>query len=255
MTTLEQPPVNTLLVTTDYSIFKRHPCNREIKVEHVQKIAESISKKSFLSSNPIFVDTDMQVIDGQHRLKAAELLALPIYYIVNAEIVEEDIILLNSSRRNWNSENYADFYSAKGNRHYQNLKDYSKLYQVPLPTLFIFTLGGADNSKNYENFRQGFYKFPEGNKLKKITDTLEFRIQIRNELLELAIPSAVKHIIRGNAFCRALLSFLSIEEVIPQVLKDKLKLQAEKIKACPTQHAYYSMLKEIYNWKNKNPIR
>jgi len=46
--------------TTDYSIFKIHPLNREINPKHVDKIVESMKKK--LTFTFLKVDNDMQII-------------------------------------------------------------------------------------------------------------------------------------------------------------------------------------------------
>lgn len=253
MTALERAPTNTLLVTTDYTTFKKLKPNREISLNHVQKLADAIQKKNLLVTNPIMVNPDMEVIDGQHRLKAAELLGLPIYYIITADIVDEDIILLNTARKNWTADDYCDFYVAKGNKNYKLLRDYCQLYEVPLH-IFLSATRKQLGAEVLKKFREGMYKFPEGEDLKKAVEALEFKTEIIGELSSLVLPMAAKRVIKGHAFERALLPFLLQENCIPRVLKDKLRIQAEKIKVCPSQHGYYTMLKEMYNWKNKCPI-
>lgn len=254
MTTSQEIPLSAIHSTTDYTAFKKRKCNRPLNEEHIQSLAHAIEKKNMLAEHPIFVNQDMEVLDGQNRLKAAELLQTPIYYIVTANITDEDIILLNTTRKNWNILNYCDFYIAKDNKNYKQIKYYSETFQVAINILLNCGVGTRCSGDRYKSFKEGYYKFPEGESLKRMDDCLNTKVRIIEELTELALPTDVKRVIRGDSFCRAILSFLGNEDVIPNVLEDKLKTGAEKIKACASQHGYYTMLKEIYNWRNKHPI-
>lgn len=254
MTTSLERPLNAILSTTEYTIFKKRKCNRPLNEEHIDRLAEAISKKNMLAEHPIFVNEDMEVLDGQNRLKAAEMLNIPIFYIITKNITDEDIILLNTARKNWNIANYCDFYISKGNKNYTQIKYYSETYEVPINVLLNCGIGTRCSGDRYRYFKEGYYKFPEGNELKRMEECLNAKVRIIEELLELAIPSDTKRVVRGDSFCRAILSFLTIDNVIPGVLQDKLRIGAEKIRACASQHGYHTMLKEIYNWKNKNPI-
>ena len=81
--------------TTTLDKFKLKKGNRFINEAHVKALIDSIKKHNLLHLQPIIVDTNMNVIDGQHRLKAAERLQVPIYYVIAADVSFDDIILGN----------------------------------------------------------------------------------------------------------------------------------------------------------------
>lgn len=85
--------------TTDYSLFKILPFNRPLIPKYIQKLVTSIQEKNTLSYNPLLVNKKMEVIDGQRRLKAAEILSLPIFYLVLDEAGLREIILRNANIR------------------------------------------------------------------------------------------------------------------------------------------------------------
>lgn len=68
--------------TRDYSIFKKLPGNREVSIE--SGLIDSMQSNGYLKQYPILVDSEMRIIDGQHRLIAAKELNLPVSY----ELVE-----------------------------------------------------------------------------------------------------------------------------------------------------------------------
>jgi hypothetical protein len=220
----------------------------------LEALVAAIQKKNLLPFHPIIVDKDMRIIEGQHRLKAAEKLNIPIYYIINESSDDADIILLNTTRRNWKIENYCNFYIESGNKNYKQAKEYSELYNVPLNILINIGIASRMGGLGYAKFKQGLYTFPQGAEFDKMIKILEHKTTIVEELSACALPFDVKRLVRSDAFARALLTFLAREDVLANVFLQKLKVKAESIKVCATLHAYHIMFREIYNWKNQNPI-
>ena len=68
--------------TTDYKQFKKVKGNRGYAQRHLKNLVSSIAQNNLLQYSPIIVNDKMEVIDGQHRLAAAQSLGLPIYYVV-----------------------------------------------------------------------------------------------------------------------------------------------------------------------------
>src|SRR5690606_19532251 len=85
--------------------------NREVDMKHVRKLAEEISQKNLLHVNPILVDDEMRVIDGQHRLAAARMLGVAIYYFQDGAVQKEDIARLNSNKKNWQLMDYINYHT------------------------------------------------------------------------------------------------------------------------------------------------
>ena len=112
-----------LQTTTDYKIFKKIDSNRDIERSHLNRLIRGIEGKNLLYLFPIVVNKSMEIVDGQHRLKAAEELKLPIFYIVDNNITKADIAMVNSNRKSWSMRNYIEFYARDGRREFKRLKE------------------------------------------------------------------------------------------------------------------------------------
>lgn len=104
--------------TTNYDQFKKLPYNREVFQTRINALVCSLHQKNKLKQNPIIVDSDMNIIDGQHRLGAAQCMGVPIYYIIDDEFQEEDMIILNTTRINWSLLDFSRYYASKNNENY-----------------------------------------------------------------------------------------------------------------------------------------
>ena len=76
----------TYFESTDYSIFKLLPFNREVDKAHVKTLVESMRLHGFKGVSQIIrtkiIDGTEQfyIVDGQHRIAAAKQLGLPIRF-------------------------------------------------------------------------------------------------------------------------------------------------------------------------------
>ncbi len=134
--------------TRDYSRFKLYPVNRKVTKEHVEKLVNDPSFPEAFSVHPIVVNENYWVIDGQHRLKAAITLNIPVYFVVQYGATEKDIISCNFNQKKWTLEDYLKFYAEKGLDSYRwvvTLRDsYAiTLYQAILLTRFLGDTAGA----------------------------------------------------------------------------------------------------------------
>jgi len=73
--------VNKVYKTNDLSIFNQIKGNRPPNPQHVRRLCDSIKTHGILQ-NPIIVNENMDIIDGQHRLLAAKESESSVYYIV-----------------------------------------------------------------------------------------------------------------------------------------------------------------------------
>lgn len=113
--------------TTDYSLFKTLSANRPLTDPHVGGIIKSIEEHgSWLQDEPILVNENMEVIDGQHRLAAHKRLELPIYYTVVEGLGIKRAHVMNRARRNWTIIDWMNSYANSGN---QNYVRFVKLYE------------------------------------------------------------------------------------------------------------------------------
>lgn len=114
-------------VTTDYSVFKRLPGNRDIPESRISKIVESIQSVGWVH-NPIIVNEKMEVIDGQGRLTALQRLKMPVEYIIAEGVGNKECIYMNMNMVNWKLPDFIKSYAEQGNENYQRLLSLMERY-------------------------------------------------------------------------------------------------------------------------------
>lgn len=106
--------------TTDYSKFKRLKGNRDPKTS--KKIIKSIESVGYVL-DPILVNDNWEIIDGQNRFEAIKALGLPVIYVQQANIGRKECQALNINQSNWNTENYITSFAEDEIEDYVRLKD------------------------------------------------------------------------------------------------------------------------------------
>lgn len=235
--------------TQNYDIFKRHENNREIDSGNLRRIMASIQSQNMLEFRPILVDSGMRVIDGQHRLEAAKKLGVEVYYQINEESTHQDIALLNAAQKRWTTNDYMNYYSSLGKTAYKKLLEYTKEKNVSVSFLTKLLRGDQDGALR---------------KLKAGTLTMEDismeEVEVQITLVNNAITLIKRYVLKtgywmdSHKFKTALLTFFKNPEVEFQVFERKVTLKADSIHPCADVYGYYTMIRDIYNWKNANPI-
>ncbi len=100
-----------ILTTSDYSRFSFIKGNRDINKGNVIKIIDSIRKYGYDYDNPIEVDSEFRIIDGQHRFEALKELGLYIPYVIKDFLGLTYLIVKNSAVKAWNTFDMIKSYS------------------------------------------------------------------------------------------------------------------------------------------------
>lgn len=237
--------------TRDYNIFKKHENNRAIDKTNLNRLMFSISAQNMLEFQPILVDGQMRIIDGQHRLEAAKLLGIEVYYQVNEETTHQDIVLLNAYQKQWKTEDYINYYISLGNENYRKLQEAADRRSISITEL-LEVAKATNNSSKGESLKNGSFTFFGDKEMEKIDDILD-KLEKVYETIGRYVAEA-KPIMTSHRLRRALCAILNRPETNFEVLIQKLTLRAEHIRMCTTYVAYYSLLRDIYNWKNQKPI-
>lgn len=152
-----------IMMTIDYDMFRKLPGNRDVKEPRVRKIINSIKKVGYVL-NPIIVNEEFEVIDGQGRLEALKRLELPVYYIVVGGIGINECIAMNINQINWAMADYISSYADKGNESYEHLRllldAFGKDFKLPVILYAVGERMESDNQKikegsfvcDHENF-------------------------------------------------------------------------------------------------------
>lgn len=240
----------TIVKTKDYNLFKKHEHNRSIDQLNLKKIVASIQAQNLLEYRPLLVDEYMRVIDGQHRLEAAKILQVDIFYQVNRDSKSEDIILLNAHGKNWTINDYVDSFISKGNREYKKLKEFCQERDCPY-YIAIRALKG-DRDHTMKDFKNGLFKFTDEHSMDLLAQLLNKTDTVLATIKQYVLGHV--KVIRSTKLKSAIISLLKNAQCDLDVLLNKIAYKADAIRPCADTIAYYSMLRDIYNWKNSNPI-
>ncbi len=160
--------------TTNYSIFNLLKFNRKVDRAHVRKLVDSMKKNGFKGVVQIiktkFVDGVMRyyVVDGQHRIAAAQQLGIPIRFelteLKSKEEAAHFIAALNTSAKSWGTTNFLQVWSD------MKIEEYVKLAQIQRETGFQITplLEAFLETSDQTEYRKGVMKFPNEENSDKI---------------------------------------------------------------------------------------
>ncbi len=144
--------------TYEYNKFKLVGINRKVIRKHVMDIAEAIQIRNLLHLFPVIINKAWEVMDGQHRIssvqhiEAAQLLRLPVYYIMDPDVTIDDIRLLNTNKINWKNMDYIQFYAGKKMKPYVELVAFMGRHpQIPLSTVIQLISSKRRDFKDVKN--------------------------------------------------------------------------------------------------------
>lgn len=242
--------MSQIISTSNYEIFKEHPSNTRYDANNLKKILNSIKVRNLLQFRPILVDNQMRVLDGNHRLKAAKALGVEVFYQIQEVYFDEDIILLNNNQKRWTYSNYCDFYISKGNQEYLKLREFSK--QSNLEIASLLDAMKFKTGTGHDKFKTGGFRFVENDELAKLNDII-IKYSSTIETIE-KFSLKKQKFLHSSKVKRCLFSFLTNENINFDKLTARICQKIDVIGPRADSIGYYSMFKDIYNWKNPDPI-
>ena len=229
-----------MVQSSEYEVFNLLDYNRNINRNQVNKIKESITKHGYVTSNPIIVDKDMNIIDGQHRFTACKEMGLPIEYEI--QDVKDDLIIdLNTTQRSWSLADYVKYYALKQNRQsYLRLMNLSSELNLSYNSLLILikdtAIGGYQNNE-----------VKEGKFYMSIDDTI--RIRTISKLIREAVE-----LLRLPTTDRLINAFVEIHKLDNFEWKRMINQCSQYPTIgyrCRTRDEYVEMLKKVYNFNSR----
>lgn len=228
--------------TTDYGQFKFDPVNRPIDHGHLEKLYDRVSEKNLLHLFPILVSVDGRVLDGQHRLKVAEALSCPVYYIVSPDMSIEDVPATTHTIRKWRKEDYMHYWCSVGKSEYLKLRAFQKKYSFLSLAQCITLCNRSDDMKRRDAFPTGSY----------VCNNMDFAEQVAMHLLdwrdvgvefyaEKSFVNAVSNLARNPNYDHA-------------KMMEKMKYLSLKVVKCPDMPTYIQMFDGLYNHRNRSRI-
>lgn len=233
--------------TNNYEMFNTLAFNRDISERHVKNLAESINRHNWLELFPIIVDGDYNVLDGQHRLKAAEMLDEPIYYVTfntqDQEAAIDFIQLINSNNVNWSYEDYANCYITLGRQDYEVAKKMKDRFGVSWTSLLVL-LGGSDNTESRKRFKRGDLTI----------SVADIEMVKRYEMWFDLFKESAGDYVRRSPFLRAI-KHLDREGVDFERMREKLESSGWTFEHAENTSGYLRQMEGIYNYMVKTTAR
>lgn len=143
--------------TIDYNLFLRIPGNRKVYTNQLKRLYETIKHvPELLAVNPILVNENMEIIDGQHRLEVCKKLDIPVYFIKAEGLTLADVQMLNSNRKPWTPVDTAESFKEQGNKNYAYYLDFKREYGFNHEIIMRYL--SIENSCTTEAFKDGKFK-------------------------------------------------------------------------------------------------
>ncbi|RYD56982.1 MAG: ParB/RepB/Spo0J family partition protein [Sphingobacteriales bacterium] len=229
-----------VMSTKDYALFQIISGNRKIDKKHVEKLKASIKDNDLF--NPILVNEDYQIIDGQHRFTALHQLGMPIKYMVVPGYGIKQVQLLNTHSKNWSVDDYMECYISQGIKDYQTYKEFRQSYGFTHQQTLEILGAGKIGDKNYSRvFREGQFKIGD---LNKAVDTFQ------------KINALGKHYdgYKRRGFVSAIVACLKNKKFDFEVFESKLVYQSRKLAGCASTEQYLAVIEEVYNYKSRAKV-
>lgn len=234
-------PENVILQTTNYSIFKFDPLNRAIRPDKVDRLYDAIQTKNLLHLFPIVVTREFVVVDGQHRLKVAEALDTPIYYIVSSQMRIQDAASVSANTDGWSSEDYLDHWCKIGLPDYLALRrflDDKKWLNLSTAKQLCFKgdkQSRAQTGAIHGEFVGGTYKANNLEQAERVcTMALNFKTWV-SFWKEAPFMSALRNLDSNTNYDHA-------------HMMQKMQYQSVKLVKCATAADYIAVMNTIYNY-------
>lgn len=233
--------------TTNYRQFLFDKTNRPIDQAKLVRLYDAVVAKNLLADNPILVALDFTVLDGQHRLKVAESLQVPIYYQFSSDTTMDDVATLNGRRTPWKLTDYLHFWCEREKEDYIVLRDFMRRYDWLIPHMALELCYYGDKIDLKANFAAGQYR----------CNNVDFATKVVHALLDFRATGFEYW--KTRVFAYSVANLLANSDYDHSRMMAKLKYNPKALRPAVTMDDYYKVFDEIYNYKtredNRIPLR
>lgn len=246
--------VGYVLRTNDKDVFKHIKGNRPTNELHFKRLKESIKGNDL--HVPILVNDNMEVLDGQHRLRAYRELDRSVDFIIGNGWGIKEVQRLNTNQKNWTMDDYMKTYCHLEHKEYIEYSDFKDQFPFTHDVSISLMVGvtGKPRVDHYEDFKNGRFTckhlddaYKIGNKILMVADTHP-EIYRRSNFIYAMIRAMKTEGYNHSHFMKMLKRYptlLEAESTIPKYIYriDKIynKLIKNPKKVCPI---HYSLLSE-----------
>jgi hypothetical protein len=238
-------------------MFKTLEGNRELNKLHVARLKKSFSDNYLFT--PILVNSNMEIIDGQHRIEAAKGLNLPIRFIKLNGYGLREIQIYNSNMKNWKKEDYLNGYCDLKYPEYLKFRNFMRRFPEfgisSSEAMLLLYAGNNPLKEKYEDYisspshKTAPSKWFEEGRL--VIPDFEKSCEIAAKIL------MIKPYYDGfqrRIFVGAMLGILKIESFSISELISKLKSNPTGLQHCNDVTQYKLLIEDIYNYRRREKV-
>lgn len=221
--------------TTDYEDFNFLEENRDVSTNHVNRLIESI--KQGYTFPPLIVDEDMNVVDGQHRLKAHEKTGKPVEFIIQVDMKENTLQKANSDVIKWTTPQHVEYHIKQGNENYEKLKEFKEYTGMPWAQATRI-LGKSKDLRVHsvaKILEYGLFEVKHEDDAYAFADDVIMRFRMEKPTGK--IISAIKNIYDAGADTKRLVTAINVTEdelmllnTIPKIIETIVKVYNKDLK-------------------------
>lgn len=226
--------------TKDYSIFRTLKGNRPVERARVKRIRDSFEKVGYVP-NPIIVNENKEVIDGQGRLQVCEELGIPVLYIIVPGLSAKECISMNISSTNWRMDDYVNFYIENGNDNYSRLDRLVRDHSVSLSVAVCAATGLM--TTNNDAVKDGLLELSE----KQYRD-VDAMLDYIDSFVELMKSNDVT---KSSMLDMALCFIYQHPEIDNERMRTQFKKYGYRMKSVSKSGEVFECLTDIYNYHKK----
>jgi hypothetical protein len=189
----------TIERTTDYDKFKFMGGNRAVSVSHVKHLENEMQyNPEMFEAQPILVNENFYIVDGQHRFYAAMNLGLPIYFIVKKGLSIEAARHLNTTQKGWTILDFAKSYADSGRKDYIDfLRVHAKFPRINV-SLTILCLQGRSVHRGDSDFRRGEFKVNDMDAAIDYLEKIDEVQRITGQKMNTPMGVSIMRLVRDN---------------------------------------------------------
>ena len=237
--------ITKVMYEKNYTKFTLFDNNRNINETHVEELISSMRKSGQLM--PVVITPNMEVIDGQHRLKACEKLGIPVSYVINKTGNSKQIAVMNNTQKGWKNKDFLKHFCHKS---HNNSAEYNKIakffddYSLPFSVVMALLSdqqyvanGIAKDRGPMPSFRDGTFKIIN---LEKARETAERLIKLK---------SFVPNLVRIVKFSIAFIKISKLDNFNLKTCYTQLEKNSNKFDKCLNQEDWNEAMVAAYNYK------
>lgn len=220
--------------TNDYDKFTNIVGNRDLRGTNYNRLIQSMKKKQLVI--PILVNSQFEIIDGQHRFEVCRTLELPLYYYVIDGYGIDEVKRANLVGCNWVIDDYLKLNVEIDKKEYIEFKRIKDTYGLTTSQLLdIFAHYQGISLKEVRMlFEDGSFELDSINKV----------IEFLNKLEDFNCFDEYN----SYSFTKAFLKLNAVEGYDHSIMQKRIKKHPYKLAKRASYRDYITLLVEMYNF-------